>query len=1125
MEYLLLQSRKVEPNILTEQQGVLMTDLWLRQLVSDYGADCKSKLNGSVGQPEAAIRKPLDVLITSVGKKLGLTVVAFDEVADTERSVRPDYAVQVNGAITGYVEVKAPGESINPDDFRGHNLRQWQRLQDLPNLVYTNGTEWRLWRGGELILDPVFFQGAGLKTSGSKLLPGNKFEVLITDFLRWKPVEIISVKKLVSTIAPLTRLLRGEVVDTLEYEKKAKNAPGGRLSNQLFLGMANEWKSLLFPGSEDDEFADGYAQTVTFALLLAKSEGIDIAARSLHSTADQLGQSHGLMAKALQLLTNDVSKEFRVTLDLLVRTINSVDWAKIRTGVSDVYLHLYEHFLAEYDNNLRKQSGSYYTPGPVVREMTRLTEDVLANRLGKSLKFRDPNVTVIDPAMGTGTFPLQIMERAAEQARNSLGPGAATESINSIARRLYGFELQTGPYSVAELRLTDLMKAHNATFPDDGMNLFVADTLEDPYAAVKQMSYMTQLIATQRQEANHVKASTNITVCIGNPPYKNQAEGKGGWIESGSQGNDDEGLLKDFRAAGNGSTEFVIKNLYVYFWRWAFWKIFESTPSPNALFGDTGIICFITPSSFMTGPGFKGMREYIRRNVSEGWIIDCSPEGLRPNTNTRIFPGVQHPLAISIFVRKPSNDTERPADLRYRSLTGLQSEKFTQLSQIGIDDNGWQPIRQEWQAPFTPAPKSAWDSFPSFDELMPWVSPGVTSNRNWVFAPARETLDSRWHALMSCSDPIQKAKLFKDSGGSSLEKSKKPLPGPDVEKNTTVRVLDDFKLQPTTLQIGHRFLDRQYVIPDSRLLDRPRTDLWSARIDSQIYAFELHSVQLRGGPGLVFSSLIPSNGYFKGSEGGRTAAMMHPNGEPNSAPGLLEALSAHYGHKNSIDTVFPYLAGVLSHSGFTRFFSSELETPGIRVPITKDSSLWEQAVELGKEILWLHTYAERMKDPSRGRGDSVLDLPERVSYLSTVTELADDYSYDPVTRTLNFGGGSWGPVLPETMEYASGGKKTVNAWFSYRKINPVGLKTSPLDSIRSEVWSSEWSQEIAELLTVLNRLVVLEQSQQELLEKIMDSEVFTKDELTNLGTSWPKSKKDRKVRLSLSSTKQEDQLM
>ncbi|GAB3356830.1 hypothetical protein [Modestobacter lapidis] len=55
-----------------------------------------------------------------------------------------NYAIAVNGAITGYIEVKKPGASVDPDSFTGHNKRQWERQRDLPNLIYTNGTEWRL---------------------------------------------------------------------------------------------------------------------------------------------------------------------------------------------------------------------------------------------------------------------------------------------------------------------------------------------------------------------------------------------------------------------------------------------------------------------------------------------------------------------------------------------------------------------------------------------------------------------------------------------------------------------------------------------------------------------------------------------------------------------------------------------------------------------------------------------------------------------------------------------------------------------------------------------------------------------------------------------------------------------
>src|SRR5699024_6076279 len=311
-----------------------------------------------------------------------------------------------------------------------------------------------------------------------------------------------------------------------------------------------------------------------------------------------------------------------------------------------------ENFLEQYDNELRKQSGSYYTPREVVEEMVRLTEEALVTRLGRERAFRDPDVLTVDPAMGTGTYLHTIHERAADPPAAHRGPGPGAGVMRQVAERMIGFELQMGPYAVAELRATDLLASHGAKAPASGMRFYVTDTLDDPDAATAQLGSGLQLIAQSRRRANEVKAKANVTVVIGNPPYRERAEGMGGWVEEGSKahGKKARGILDDFRLDGNGRTEYVLKNLYVYFWRWASWKVWESTPE-NADDGDAGIICFITTSGYLRGPGFKGTRQYLREHASEGWIIDLTPEGQTPDVPTRIFPGVRQPLAIGLFIR------------------------------------------------------------------------------------------------------------------------------------------------------------------------------------------------------------------------------------------------------------------------------------------------------------------------------------------------------------------------------------------------------------------------------------------------------------------------------------------
>ena len=1087
-----------------------MPEPWLEQAIRAFGAACKQKLNGP-GDREAAIRSPIEGMLGAAGEVLGVTAVFHDEVRDSERRVRPDYAVSVGGAIIGYIEVKAPGHGIDPGAFTGHNKRQWDRQKDLPNLIYTNGTEWRLYRDSELLVNPVTFTGGTLETAGSELQAPPEFEQLITDFLKWQASPITSVGALVRAVAPLTRLLRGEVLDQLASERRAVES-GADSDDQPFSGLALAWRALLFPTADDETFADGYAQAVTFALLLARSEGISLTDKALHEVGVELGADHSLMGRALQLLTDDVAADFKVILDLLVRVVAAVQWDRVRSGRRDTYLHLYENFLDEYDKDLRKLSGSYYTPRDVVEEMTRLTEEVLKTRLSKAAGFRDPSVTIIDPAMGTGTFLHTILDRTALAAASEDGPGAVPGVIAQVANRLIGFEIQMGPYAVAELRATDLLSSHGSTTPDGGMHLYVTDTLDDPHANETQIGYGMQLIAKSRREANKIKADTKVTVVIGNPPYRERAEGMGGWVENGSlaHGGNAAGILDDFRFTGNGAHERHLKNLYVYFWRWSTWKVWESTPEA----GDAGVVCFITTSGYVSGPGFKGMRKYLREQASEGWIIDLTPEGQTPDIPTRIFPGVRQPLAIGIFVRKSATDTQTPAKIHYRAVHGTQDEKFAAMRATSLDSSGWRDAREGWTDAFTPSSETAWDSYPALSDLQPWMGPGIKASRTWPFAPSIAILKARWLKLVSEPETERKRMLFKESPGVTLERASDPLPGPDTVQNTGPFSRENRPL-PSPIRVSYRSFDRQWLIPDSRLMQRPGP-LWHGRIPHQIFTLEQHAHAITGGPGIVHTNHIPDLHSFNG-RGGRALPHLHPNGTPNLAPGLIEALGLRLGTPISARDLQSYIAGVVSNPGFTETFADELTTPGIRVPITKDFELFRTAVEMGEEIIWIQTYGDAFSRTDR-RSKNIRFAPadsRQPMSLTAVSSMPETARYDDAVQIVHLGDGQFGPVGRSVWEYTVGGKNVIKSWFNYRKSPPGGKKSSPLDHVHVSTWDPDWTTEFIDLLTLLTRLVELEPSQAELLQRILAGEIFSRDELAASGVSWPETSASRKPKVQV----------
>ncbi|MBM4823434.1 MULTISPECIES: type ISP restriction/modification enzyme [Streptomyces] len=1073
--------------------------LWLQEAISAFGAECKRNLAGP-GDREAAIRGPLEQLFRTMAVHHARDEITWHpETRIPHLGVRPDYAVRVNTDVTGYIEVKRPGKSIDPECFTGHDKKQWERLRDLPNLLYTNGTHWRVFQYGAQLGEEVVLSGP-LKSAGEKLKAGDlaAFDALVQTVLCWEPPKIRRVSVLVQHIAPLCRLLREAVREQLRAEVGLDAADS--TADRPFIGLRSDWRRLLFPTADDATFADGYAQTVTFALLLARTENIPVTGSSFHEIGRRLNAGHALMGKALQLLTDNVNERFEVTLNLLARTVAAVEWDVIRQGNRDAYLHLYESFLSVYDDTLRQRSGSYYTPHEVVEEMVRLAEEVLRTRLGKARGYGDESVHIVDPAMGTGTYLHTIIERVARQAAERHGEAMAPDAIGRLAERLYGFELQMGPFAVAELRAADLLKKHGAQLPPGGLNLHVTDTLDDPYVQEEQLASTYAALSVSRARANHVKANVPVTVVISNPPYDDKAENRGGWIEKRVKGQG-RPPLDDFRHPGNGRYEHALKNMYVYFWRWATWKVFDAHADDRH-----GVVCFITPSAFATGPAGRGMRDYLRRTCDEGWVINLSPEGQRSDVATRVFPHVAQPLSICIFVRRADHDSDVPARIHYRALHGRRAEKFDQLQQVRLDDGGWRDAHAQGVRPFTPATLSGWDEYPALEDLFPWGSLGITTNRSWVASPSEGVLRRRWARLVGEIDPEMKALLFKETRDRQLGSRRACLPGfPHPDR--TVR--DEADPQPRLLRIALRSFDRHWLIADNRVLDFPRPDLWESLQPRQLFLNQQSSHEISGGPALVATALLPDTHHFNG-RGGRVHPVLHPDGTGNVPSGLLRYLAGALGLSElPVHDLAAYAVAIAGHGAFTEHFAEDLLTPGVRLPLTRDQDLWKEAVRVGHEFLWAATFGAH--DPPDGAPAPDEDSirfpqgdPRQVRYVTGIgADVPDTLAYDEETITLRVGPGAFTGVPPAVWNYEVGGMRIVKKWFGYRKASPTSRKTSPLDDIHVTSWPREWTEELIDLLSVLRRLVDLAPAQQALTAKIVSSPVITAADLTSAGVLPP----------------------
>ncbi|MCD6155295.1 MAG: N-6 DNA methylase [Candidatus Verstraetearchaeota archaeon] len=1050
-----------------------------------FAREVKEKMSQLIhGDPEDQLRAPFENFLRNVADAFGWKIICIGETPLPNRLGRPDYAVYLNKLLVGYIELKAPGVGADDARFKGRNRDQFKRFSAVPNILYTDGNEWALYRNGHRMGKLIRLSGA-ITVDGEKAVDSedaHAVEHLLRDFLSWEPIlpfdrrGRIKLKDFAKLLAPLCRMLRENVEEALKD-------PGSPL-----VQLAEEWRQLLFPDADDKRFADAYAQTVTFALLLGRSEGAE--PLSVKTAVEALDVSHSLLSRALEILTDRrIREEIEAPLSLLERVIGAVPPQRF-LAQEDPWLYFYEDFLAVYDPKLRKDAGIYYTPVEVVQAQVQLIEDFLRNHLHKDLGFADPEVVILDPAAGTGTYLLGVIKKAMERVKGPQGEGAIPGKASELAKRLYGFEIMVGPYAVAELRVSRALKDYGANLPKDGAQIYLTDTLEDPETHPKQLPFYYQPIAEQHKKALEVKKKVPVIVCLGNPPYdrheaadlENKAR-TGGWVRWGPDGKGTKAILEDFvqpaREAGFGVHLKNLYNLYVYFWRWALWKVFEHETAKGP-----GIVSFITASSYLDGDAFVGMRAHMRRLCDEIYILDLGGEGRGTRKDENVFNNVHTPVAIAIAFRKGKGNPNTPARVLYHRIEGSRKEKLKKLKGIkGLSDLDWQPCPNEWQAPFRPVQKSAYFRWPLLTDLMPWQHSGVQCKRTWVIAPDPEVLKQRWRRLLKEDDPKEKARLFKETPG---------------RKVTSFLNLPPETPPPSIIRYAFRSFDRQWLLADTRLISRPRPPLWWTLSERQIFLSSLLTKPLGKGPALTVCAYIPDLDHFSG-RGAKDILPLYrdPSAtEPNLLPGLLELLSETYGREVTPEDFIAYLYGVLAHPAFAERFWRELESREIRVPITKDAKLFEEARELGAYLLWLHTYGERFVPEGESRGHIP---PGKARCIKPVPGDPENYpesfEYNDHTKTLRVGKGEFAPVEPEVYEFEVSGLKVVQSWLKYRMKEGAGKKSSPLDDIRPKRWTSQFTTELLELLWVLEATIEKYPDQRRLLEAVIAGEYFREDEL------------------------------
>lgn len=593
----------------------------------------------------------------------------------------------------GVIEVKAPAEPVDDTATTGQITKYWDRYK---LILVTNLRDWLLLgeRNGQrvtlerfsLAANEAAFWALAKHPGKAQTDLGEAFQDFLARVLQHN-APLADPKDLAFLLASYAREARHRVEHATETAAKQLEALQQSLESSL---------GVTFNANEGGHFfRSTLVQTLFYGVFSAW-----VLRREQAEPGQKLGPfdwksaAHSLNVPMIAALFGQLSQPAKLkalnlteVLDWATDALNRVDEAAFfKTFESTRSIqYFYEPFLAEFDPELRKSLGVWYTPEEIVRYQVARVDQVLQSELGLPDGLADPNVVVLDPCCGTGAYLVEVLRVIGQKLKAQGADALAAHQLKLAATtRLFGFELLPAPYVVAHLQLGLLLRQLGAPLAEDeraGIYLTNALTGWEPAKEPKNAVLPFPEFELERDAADHVKQTQKIIVILGNPPY----DGFSG-VALGEEKNlvapYKEGLIKKW-----GIKKFNLDDLYIRFFRLAERRIAEQ--------GGRGVVCYITNSSYIQGDSFVVMRNHLLGNFDKIWIDNLNgdsratgkttPDGL-PDPSAFSTPynkaGIKKGTAVALMVC--NSDTKNPGTVLYRDWWGA-SKRHDLLA--SIDDS------------------------------------------------------------------------------------------------------------------------------------------------------------------------------------------------------------------------------------------------------------------------------------------------------------------------------------------------------------------------------------------------------------------------------------------------------
>ena len=957
----------------------------------------------------------------------------------------PDFLVRCSEVSLGWIETKPLGTDLDAEET-SVQLQRYRKA--FPNLILTDYLEFRLYSEGENCLSVRI---ADLDNTTQCLTHQNtddtEVSLFLTAFFGAEPLRIGKASDLARMLSGKAQLLKAAIADLLQ------NTSNDELQNRL-----EAFREHLIADLSEADFADMMAQTITYSLFAARCY-------HTHETFNRtkaieiLDEMNPFLSQLLWVSIQKLT-QLHWIIDPIAELLDLADMESITADFgtegrqAGPIIHFYEDFLSDYDPNIRRRRGVYYTPKPVVSYIIRSVDKILTEQFnlsdglahtgtvninGKQL----PKVQILDPAAGTGTFLRSVISQIHHTIITSGMAGAWQEYVpQHLLPRLHGFERMVAPYTMCHLTLTHQLKelGYNLNV-GERLNVYLTDTLE---AGDRQegLPIFIDEIAKEAESAVTVKRDLPVMVIVKNPPYLGESENNGKWIKKLLRGLDGDIPTDDyFKVDGRDLDERNPKGLnddYVKFIRFAQWRIART---------GYGILAFISNHGYLDNVTFCGMRQSLMTTFDAIYILDLhgnkrtneKPPNGGPDEN--VF-NIQQGVAISIFVKHTPEKLD-PTRVCHTELWGNREEKYNWLGVNNIDTTEWKELTPTSPnyllVPYNESISEKYERYWKIIDIFLSKVSGITTSRDEMvidFEP-RSILErvTRLRDSTESNEQLREQLPINMSNEEDISKARESLPAEqDIGKH----------IQP----ILHFPFDRRFIFYHDALVERTRKDVMKHLLAGENVAMCVgRTGKVTGDPewNLVSVSQTIAN-YNLFRRGGIRVLPLYRYAEQgrhrfhNMAQPFVEEVCQHLNYeidpadamrfipdrKGDLHTtigpedIFHYIYAILHALTYRQRYADQLKNDFPHIPLTTNRTLFQKLASLGEELKRLHLFQSNDTNlpafPVSGNPQV-----ERVQWIEVDQRVS-------INSTQYFA-----PIRREVWEFRVGGHCPAEKWLTDRK--------------------------------------------------------------------------------------------